>query len=363
MGLVVAYTSAAAGPIAAQVDWIIDLAATPFPVANVQLFGDGTEVGDPGPVLTFAWTILEKPVGSAVRFLDTGTANSTLQDPVLVDVDTWENIVVFLVVTNTNTGNSSEADYYAAPTTARVHVRLLGTNSGLEKLAYLELNWKSPYHELVAAIDSVIAAGVVIPPELLQLVSGGYAGFAPTDPPHKHHGSDIDVATTAALGVVLLSDPPVDPLNPVVLNRETLPMTAQIAGFRDITGIHPWPVGVNIDAAGNPAPLCLFELPSDCELDEFHIHMQDGGAHGNYTTDLYIGTRAQWLAGTQAAITNYTGTPAAANPNDALFLSLAVGAFPTVALTAREYLGLICSAARPGLGGGMTANIPLRRTV
>lgn len=363
MGLVVAYTSAAPAPSGAQVDAYVDLAVTPFPIAPINLYGDGTEVGDPGPVLTFAWTILEKPAGSAVRFQDTGNDNSTLQNPVLLDVDTWENVVVFLVVTNTNTGNSSEADYYAAPTTARVHVRVQSANTGLEKLAYLELNWRDKYHDLVAAVDGFVAGAGVIPPPYPNLIGGGYAYDGPTLL-HKHMGEDVDVARTTTRGTALLSDAPVDPNNPVALNRDCVVLSAQVAGFRDATGIHPWQVGENLDAAGNPAPLVVFEVPDDdMDLEEFYIHMQDGGSHTDYTFEIWRGSAADWVGGTMAAIAGFTVTDGPASPNGPLVLEKPAGVHLET-LSAGTYIGVMCTQAPVAAwGGGMTVTIPLRRKV
>lgn len=312
----VAYTSAAILPLIAQSDAVIDMAVTALPT-TANLYGDGLDSLDPVPTLTFAWTILEKPAGSAVNFVDTGTDSSTLQNPVLQDIDTWENIRVMLVVTNLDNGAVSEADRFLAPDTAFVHVRLQSVTAGLQKPAYGERNHKEPWHEVVAAMEALATGGVVIPPEIWQLVSGGYAEYPVATVLHKHFGTDINVATQAVQGVVLLSDAPVAPLAPKALNVDYHPMSVQVSGTPTALG---WVTGIEEAVAGvggTKYPHALFQIKDPCTMRGFSVDFADFGDMANsYDFEVYYGPRADWYAGaalSQFAAYDLTVGPAAAD--------------------------------------------------
>jgi hypothetical protein len=147
---VTAYTSAAAGPTASQVDKTYDLASVSLPQATLQLYGGGVDSLDGGAVWTYAWTLLQKPAGSAASLI-----SGTVQNPVLQNVDVYGNYRLMLVVTNTNSGAHSETDPLKAPNTAFVQVRCLGANAGLQKPAAGERNWQDLWRQVVQAIEDL----------------------------------------------------------------------------------------------------------------------------------------------------------------------------------------------------------------
>lgn len=296
---IVAYTSAAPNPTVAQADGIVDLSVPGALPATVQLYGGCLDGLDPAPTPTWAWAILEKPAGSAVRFQDTLGDTSTLQNPVLEDIDTWENIRVMLVVTNLDNGAVSEADRFLAPDTAFVQVRVQGAISGLEKPAYGERKHKASYHALVDALETLVSTGGVLAPELLQLISGGYAEFPPGTHLHKHKGPDVDVAGYGGdQGVVHLSDAPVDPLNPTALTVDYQPQSVQVMGSPTTSG---WVQGIEVaDPLVGAAkyPHAVFVVQGPCKLKKLSFIFADYGDLANaYEFEVYYGPSADWFSG------------------------------------------------------------------
>lgn len=359
---IIAYASSQPNPLVSQVDKVIDLALEPLG-GNVQLYGAGQEDGSPTlPAgFTYLWTIVSKPTGSLVQFQDSSSNTSTLQNPILKNVDVWGNYLVFLQATNPATGHSSTSSYLTSDAVkARTVVRLKSQYASIQKPAAYEWSWHGVVGVWADVIENLKSATLVLPASVLQLIGGGYAFLGTLL--HKHYGTDVDKATTTTRGTIGVSDTPIDANNPVALNRDVIPLTCQVTGFRDGGGIHLWRVGINQDSTGLLAhfPLCLFEIPDDCFLEEFHIHMQDGGEHGDYAFGIYAGAASDWAAGTQALVTGFTITGGTVTPNEQLFLSKSATA---VSVSKGRWLGVVCTGVPTTLGGGMTVNIPLRRKV
>lgn len=147
--MIIAFTSSTNTPLSAQDDASIDLQGGATLPQNVQLYGAGTDSEDNTPAFTFSWTILQKPAGSTAILDD-----ATLQNPTLQNVDVWGNYRLMLILTNTNSGNTSDNDIITAPNTAFVQVRVQSQNLGLEKVATGERNWTDKAHEWVDALEN-----------------------------------------------------------------------------------------------------------------------------------------------------------------------------------------------------------------
>jgi hypothetical protein len=147
--MIVAYTSGAVNPTQSQTDFIIDLQGGDTLPENAQLYGGGIDSSDPSASFTFSWSLLRKPTGSNATLND-----SALQNPLLSSVDVWGNYLLFLIVTNSVTGETSQIDPIKAPPTAFLSVRVQSLELGLEKPSAGERDWYSKAHEWVDAIEN-----------------------------------------------------------------------------------------------------------------------------------------------------------------------------------------------------------------
>lgn len=146
--MIIAYTSGSINPTSSQTDPQIDLSSVSLPVTS-NLYGGAVDSADGAATFTFSWTLLRKPSGSLSVVSD-----SALQNPVLNAVDVWGNYRLFLIATNTSTGETSETDPILAPSSAFVTVRLLGASTGLQKLSAGERDWNDKAEAWVGRIET-----------------------------------------------------------------------------------------------------------------------------------------------------------------------------------------------------------------
>lgn len=117
---------------------------------NVALFGSAVDTANPAATFSFQWTLLRKPVGSTVSLSANNVSNPTLND-----VDVWGNYRLFLIATNTATGESSQTDPILAPNSAFTHVRVESTALALQKPAAGERDWNSLAHKWVDQLETM----------------------------------------------------------------------------------------------------------------------------------------------------------------------------------------------------------------
>lgn len=145
---VVAYASAAPSPIPSRQDAFLQ--QQNLPIASVSLYGAGVDTANPGASFSYSWFILKKPTGSTAAL-----NSSSLQNPTLQNVDIWGNYRLFLVVTNTTTGVSSETDPVVAPASAFVQARVRSTTLQIEKPAAGERDWNSVAWRWVEELETL----------------------------------------------------------------------------------------------------------------------------------------------------------------------------------------------------------------
>ena len=150
--MIITYTSSQTSPIASQHDKVIDLASVNLPQTNIQLYGQAQDSNHPSASFLYSWS-LSKPSGSSASL-----SSATVQNPILNNVDTWGNYRLFLIATNTSTGESSQTDAIIAPATSFVHVRVLSENKGLQKPSIGEKNWSTIYNDLVDEVEGFSGA-------------------------------------------------------------------------------------------------------------------------------------------------------------------------------------------------------------
>jgi len=363
----VVYTSGAPSPKASQVPVIVDLSATPLPIASVQLYGDAEDTGDPLATFTWQWTIASKPAGSSCAFIGA----STNQNCVIGPLDVFGNYLVFLEAVSSGPGGASPDKYPLSPKKAFGLVVLEEATLGLVKPAVYERDTQGWYYDLVDALIATRAAltGQTIAqhadvvsatgPLIDQLVDGSLAVNGGSDM-HTHRGSAIAVATTTTAGVSKVSDTPADALNPVALNNDRAILCALIQGYESSLGYVAGKVGIAAPFAGSYKALARFYIPTSLTLETFAASVENGGS-GTTSLQLFMGNAAAWLAGTPTAISAATlnltpgsaGAPAQGSVSP-------VG----VTLTGGQWLGIVCTAeAATYLCGPITAVVSTLRKV
>jgi hypothetical protein len=302
-----AYASTDANPIA-NPGLGVTLAQAALPT-DVQLYGDVVDTTNPGGPFSYAWTIIDAPAGSGATL-----SSSTSQTPLLQNVDTWGNIQLGLVVTNTASAQSSEGNPLLQPNAARITVKVTSTARGLEKPATGQRDWDAAYRAVVEAVNTGSAfvphtihdhtdATSTTGPRTNALTGGGYAtnpvidGTNPTTTLHKHVGAQVDAATTGARGVVTLAESAVDPAVPKVSPRDRVVFSAQT----DVSYLAQGPANVILPHANGFQAHLYFTAPEALVLTGMWVGLDDGGESSvNYELKLYTGTQANFTARTLA---------------------------------------------------------------
>lgn len=380
---VIAYASANSSPVAnPSVDVEVDLSTVALP-QTAQIYGGAYDTLNPSNLSwSWSWTIIDTDASTPATL-----SSNTVQNPTTT-VSTWRNALIFLIVTNTNTSESSETDPTLAPDSAFVVARVLSSNAGIQKFAAGERNWTGDVHEWAQAIEDEAAAP--IPPhdiidhadvttatgaELDVLVSGGYAELPASNALHTHKGIHVDVATPLSFGVVTLEEAADVPASPRVITHERIVLqgraeVSRVAASGLTLGILPrnYPAGDLIASGG---PLCIWKIEETLSIVGLSIILNDGGSASAATAYRFALVRGA----SQSAVETLTwstlpglATPVGSPPSDhaPLVLSATPGTAPTA--PAGQYLALLCLAAPKvsegdQYGSGLSCQVFTRRAV
>jgi len=156
----------------------ISQAALPTTVTNLTI--SAVDTTDPTPHFTYAAYLLAKPTGSTASL-----TNATTNSPDLINIDTWGNYRIFVIVTNTDNNSSSETDPLKAPASSFFTVQVQSTEAGLTKPAAGERNWTSQYHTVVSQVEQLSI-------DVADIIASGV-------------GATVADATTSSQGVVELA--------------------------------------------------------------------------------------------------------------------------------------------------------------
>lgn len=283
-------------------DQVIAFASLP---TTANLTGGGTPGTGGSSIVSYSWSLLEKPAGSSAAL-----SSTTAQNPTLNAVDTWGNYRLLLVVTD-DIAQVSESDELLAPNSAFVQVRVSGQYAGLQKPAPGERDWDSLYHDLVEEVETqrndqdshtiashadTTATGA----ELNTLTGGGLASGL-----HRHAGGEVGAATTSTRGAVLLAEDPVSAPNPKAVTQDRMHYTACVSGTDKSGGWDPDVIAVQTYGGIERSEAhAVFPLREAVYLADWEVVMLDGGsAAGVYTIVLYEMTLAQLKANDFAGAT------------------------------------------------------------
>ena len=280
------------------------------------IFDGSGSLCDPGrAIVGYTWAIMDKPAGSAAVLL-----NGTTATPTLSGADLWGNFRLFLVVVD-DAADVSEGNPLLAPDSAFVHVRVTGDLSGLEKLADGERNYnpkRNAYAQEIedlyadaAAQDIAVGHGTAATGAQLDTLVGGSSATGL----HTHAAADVPTATTAAKGVMLLAEAPVDPANPRAVTQDYGETNLRANGTMLASGYAPGKVGAKDLTGGCAEPHAVKRFSKACTVETVYGTMSDGGLNGTPTVvKLYDCTEAQYIAGTVASagtlVATLTFTPA-----------------------------------------------------
>lgn len=145
--MIIAYASANVDPTVSQ-DLVLNQESLPY--SPQVVYGEGNDTDNPAATFTYAWSIVSDIGESGINI-----TNTTAQNPTVASIDTWGNYRLFLVVTNTATGETSESDPLLAPDSAFMVIRVKSAQLDLEKPASGERNWFSAAYDWVEQLEGI----------------------------------------------------------------------------------------------------------------------------------------------------------------------------------------------------------------
>lgn len=368
----IAYTSSVAmagTPPVPQTDKVITYAS--LPLAPVSLFAAGIDPGDAGAAFTYLWSVVDQPVDAGALFSDATSAT-----PTFGPISAWGNYRLMCVVTSNGVGGASSSSYVSAPKTAFVTLRVKSALLSLEKPAKFERDWQvdsrqaiqkaedTAYalaNQTIAKHDVSTATGALLD----LLCDGSLAESAPGVALHVHGAGSMPLAkwvgaAPSQFGAVKLAELPVDALEPLAINVERLPLTAFVDGTPTAIGYLPGVIKPPVVVVGTIRAHCRFYCPEALKVTDWSVALEDGGLMaGTYTFKLYVGTAAEWAAGTPTD-TGLVVTGSAGADNVPMTLTQTG---QTLAVLAARWLGIVCTAAPASPGGQMTGTVMTHRGV
>ena len=371
---VIAYASANSDPIGNPDENIsIDLSAVALP-QTAQCYGEAFDSANPANTnWAWTWTILDddSPGNSAAL------SSAAVQDPTL-DVPTWRNVRLFLVVENTNTNEFSQQDPLLAPDSAFLVAEVLSAEAGLQLVAAGERNYHHKIHAVISQVETG-AAGLgahtidshtdtmATGAQLSKLTDGSNATGL-----HAHGVDDVAAATTTGRGAVYLEE--VGGGTAKVITRERVAFQAFIGGSR--TASAGWVGGKILPASYESTqtvvggtPLAIWQADEEVKILGWAVQLVNGGSSSptlEYEFRLGMATPTNVATSTWTALDVTIGDKPGAD-NKPLVIEATFGSEFT--LGAGEYLGVFClQAPRASVdsdlaGGDMIVQVFARREV
>jgi hypothetical protein len=127
------------------------VAYSSLPLNGLQLFGEAVDSNDPSASFSWSWSVLNNRTGQTATIGSATTQNTTL-DNVAAQ---WGDVRIFLVATNTGTGETSENNPLLAPDTSQCFLHVESTNKQLTRPALGSRNWYVSLDNALQALEDI----------------------------------------------------------------------------------------------------------------------------------------------------------------------------------------------------------------
>lgn len=332
-----------------------------LPTSGVNIYADAVDSADPSAAFSFAWSILHPRTGQTASIPAPASASTTLDNIAAV----WGDVRLFVVATNTSTGESSEADPRLAPASAFATLHIESESKALTLPAIGSREWWRSFDGLAQAVEdleltdqALDSATINGAGDLILTLNDGTtinAGQARgADGADGADGSYIVSASVNGSGELLLTMSDGSTINAGTIpdndTKRHIYSTGTISHYFDGTlhsGLNPnkrvWIAGPWI-------------AHTDITLNLASITLYDGGPLNNQITfDITLTTAAAYaLSGNTppSAAASFTVTqPTAAEPLSATSSQL------NLTVTTGTLFGLCMSAPSQGAAQGLNVNI------
>lgn len=129
----------------------------PLAAQSYSVFGGAVDSADPSASFSFSWSILLPRSGQTASL-----SSATAQNPTLQNVnDTWGDVRLFLVATNTATAETSDSDPRTAPASAFCTLQIESAARSLRLPAIGSRDWYTALDTITSTLDTLtISTGI-----------------------------------------------------------------------------------------------------------------------------------------------------------------------------------------------------------
>ena len=127
------------------------VAYSSLPLNGLQLFGEAVDSSNPSASFSWSWSVLNNRTGQTATIGTVNTQNTTLDN---ISAQ-WGDVRVFLVATNTATGETSENNPLLAPDTSQCFLHVQSINKQLTRPALGSRNWYVSLDNALQALEDI----------------------------------------------------------------------------------------------------------------------------------------------------------------------------------------------------------------
>ena len=315
----------------------------PLAAQSYSVFGGAVDSADPGASFTFSWSILLPRSGQTASL-----SSATAQNPTLQNVnDTWGDVRLFLVATNTATAETSDSDPRTAPASAFCTLQIESAARSLRLPAIGSRDWYTALDTITSTLDTLtISTGI----DTATVNGAGELIITLDDGSTINAGSVVGPAGADGANGADGADGADGAAGP---SEHELLYSAHVTHWYDLSG-------TTLQSSFNPTKLepviGPWRVPYDCTLTHMSIAVRNAGANTN-TADfnIYTTTESDWKVDTITHDVQTVALLAATSNNPA---SNEITFTPAISLTAGDMFGVAMGA--PSLGAMHSLSVSIK---
>lgn len=147
---ITAYAGFSASPSTSQ-NRNSTVAYSSLPLTGLNLFGEAVDSNDPSASFSWSWSVVQNRTGQTATIGTANTQNTTLDN---ISAQ-WGDVRVFLIATNTATGETSENNPLLAPDSSQCFLQVESTNKQLTRPALGSRNWYVSLDNALQALENI----------------------------------------------------------------------------------------------------------------------------------------------------------------------------------------------------------------
>jgi len=321
----------------------------PLAAQSYGVFGGAVDSADPSASFSFSWSVLLPRTGQTASL-----SSAAVQDPTLQNVnDTWGDVRLFLVATNTATAETSDSDPRTAPASAFCTLQIESAARSLRLPAIGSRDWYTALDAITSTLDTLTinngidTATVNGSGELILTLDDGSSinagSVVGADGADGANGADGADGADGANGADGAAGP----------SEHELMYSAHVTHWYDLDS-------TTLQSAFNPVKVepvvGPWRVPYDCTLTHMSVAVRNAGPNTNTANfNIFTTTQGNWKLDT---ITHNTQTVSILSAQANMPASNKLTFSPAISLSEGDLFGVAMSA--PSLGAMHSLSVSIK---